>query len=60
MTARLSGSYTSPPCFRISGKETAKDMFQLSRYVTLHFPLVENHQPSFSILGGVLVLLFAS
>jgi len=37
-----------------------RDIFQLSRFVTLHFPLVENIQPSFCTLGGVLVLVFAS
>ena len=38
-----------------------KDIFQLSRFVTLHsVPLIENIQPTFCSLRGVLVLVFAS
>ena len=37
-----------------------RDIFQLFIFVTLHLPLIENSQPSFSTLGGVLVLAFAS
>ena len=36
-----------------------RDIFQLSRLVTLHFPPVEKFQPSFCTLGGVLSLVFA-
>ena len=47
--------------FRLkSGKELPTDIFHLFRFVTLHFPLVENIHPSFCTLRGVLVLVFAS
>ena len=36
-----------------------RDIFQLSGFVTLHFSVVENFQPSFCTLGGVLILVFA-
>ena len=40
----------------------ARDVFKLSSFVKLYFPLVENAQPSFSTRGDVLVLVlvFAS
>ena len=38
----------------------ARDVFKLSSFATLYFPLVKNVQSSFCTLGGVLVLVFAS